>query len=92
MSSLIFYRRRDPRKDESEPWGHPKFITGCRHIPPMGLLYRIKVSFLNPSKELVEARACFNILELPVSAGSEEDFYTTIDKSVLFSMTYFGQE
>ncbi len=58
----------------------------------MGLLYRIKVSFLNPSKELAEARACFNILELPVSAGSEEDFYTRIDKSVLFSMTYFGQE
>ena len=47
-----------------------KFVTGLRRPKS------ISVQFLaNSDKILPEAKACFNLLELPTNASSKEEFF-----------------
>ncbi len=67
-----------------------KFATGHSQIPPTGLTPQCNVSFI--AGTLPTSSACFGIIQLPINCTSEEHFYHSMDKGILFSQNYYGLE
>ena len=67
-----------------------QFLTGLRKL---GLSSKISVSFHSDSTKVFPgSSACFHMMYLPRSLPSKEVFVQNMDKAILYSLNYFGQE
>ena len=66
-----------------------KFSTGHSSVPSLNDP-KIKIEFLDESKVILEAQACFSILHLPIKCDQYDDFKKFINTSLQLGCEGYG--